>query len=128
MNELLLVAGWHENAAQNGTVVIGIHPPTKDLAAVRKVLAKFDAKYPVLIDSPAVKPGGLGLLHDWFGNSWWPHTVLIGKDGLVAAHGDLWMGDVGKQVQRLSMAEPVANRKDGHKSSGPGAEEAKPAK
>jgi beta-lactamase regulating signal transducer with metallopeptidase domain/thiol-disulfide isomerase/thioredoxin len=128
LNELPLVAGWHENAAQNGTMVIGIHPPTKDLAAVRKVLARFDAKYPVLIDSPAAKKGGLGLLHDWFGNSYWPHTVLIGKDGLVAAHGDLWMGDVGKQVQRLSMAEPVANRKDGHKSSGPGAEEAKPAK
>ena len=67
MNELPLMARWHERAAESGQVIIGIHPPTRDLDAVRKTLAKFGAKYPVLIDSPPTKQGGIGLLHDWFG-------------------------------------------------------------
>jgi len=90
-NELPILAGWHEDSAKSGIVVIGIHPPTKELDAVRKKLADFGAKYPVLIDAAATKPGGLGVLHDWFGNPWWPHTVLISKRGLIVAHGQLFM-------------------------------------
>lgn len=103
-NELPLLAGWHDNAANNGLVVIGIHSPTDDPAAVRKKLADFDATYPVLIDSPPEHNGGLGLLHDWFGNSWWPHIVLIDKTGRVGGHGQLWLGDVNEQIRKLSAA------------------------
>ena len=101
MNELPLVELWHERSAKSGIVVIGVHPPTDDLAAVRKKMADLGAKYPVLIDSPAAKPGGLGLMHDGFGISLWPYTVLINKKGLVAGHGRLWGGDIAEQVGRL---------------------------
>jgi len=90
-NELSFLADWHEGWTKSGIILIGIHPPTKDLAAVRKKLADFGAKYPVLIDAAATKPDGLGVLHDWFGNSWWPHTVLVNKRGVIAGHGQLWM-------------------------------------
>lgn len=105
MNEAPFLAGWHEKSVETGVVVIGIHSPTKDLAAVRKKLADLDAKYPVLIDSPATKPGGLGLLHDWFGNSMWPYTVLVDKNGVIAGHGRVWMGDIAEQMRRLSAAD-----------------------
>ncbi len=105
MNELPFLAKWHEDSADTGVVVIGIHRPTTDLAAVRKKLAEFGAKYPVVIDLPATKPGGLGLLQDWFGVSMWPYTVLIDKGGKVAGHGRVWMGDIAEQVRRLSVAE-----------------------
>jgi hypothetical protein len=54
-----------------------------------------------LIDPPTTKPGGLGLRHEWFGNSWWPHTILVDWRGLVAGDGKLWMGDINDPVRRL---------------------------
>src|SRR5205807_645539 len=38
-NELPFLAGWHEDAKDSGIVVIGVHPPTDNLAAVRAKLA-----------------------------------------------------------------------------------------
>jgi hypothetical protein len=102
INELPLVALWHKRAAEEGAVIIGIHPPTDDLAAVRKELADVGADYCVLVDSPATKSGGVGLLHDWFGNSWWPNTVLVDKAGRVAGHGQLLGGDIIEQVNCLA--------------------------
>jgi thiol-disulfide isomerase/thioredoxin len=104
-NELPILAGWHENRANNSRIIIGIHRPTTDLAAVQKKLDDFDAKYPVLIDVPPKQPGGIGELHDWFGNSWWPHTVLINKAGVVAGHGQLWSGDIIEQLGKLALEE-----------------------
>ncbi len=70
------------------------------------------AKYPVLIDSPPTKQGGIGQLHDWFGVSFWPYAGLVDKQGLVAGHGSLWGGDLAEQAGRLSAAEaPKAGEK-----------------
>jgi thiol-disulfide isomerase/thioredoxin len=105
-NELPELAAWHEGTAKSGIVVIGIHPPTKDLGAVGKKLADFRAKYPVLIDAAATKPGGVGVLHDWFGNPWWPHTVLVNKRGIIAAHGQLFMQTkLSDELRRLVVEE-----------------------
>ncbi len=110
--ELPFVAGWGDHADENGVVVIGIHPPTDNLDAVHKKLEKYSAKYPVLIDSPPEKTGGIGLMHDWFGNSWWPHTVLINKQGLVAGHGQLIGGDMPEQIRRLEKEDYKADSAD----------------
>jgi beta-lactamase regulating signal transducer with metallopeptidase domain len=104
LNELPFMAMWHDSPDKNGVVEIGIHRPTDDVAAVREKLAEFGAKYPVLIDSAAKVPNGLGLMHDWFGISWWPHTALVDRDGRLGGHGRLWMGDIHEQVLRLSIA------------------------
>jgi thiol-disulfide isomerase/thioredoxin len=101
-NELPFLAEWHRNSAKSGIVVIGVHPPTDDVSAVRKKLEEFGADYPVLIDAPAEKPDGLGQLHDWFGTSWWPHTVLISRRGVIAGHGQLWLGDIPAQMRQLA--------------------------
>ena len=96
-----LVAGWGESSADNGIVVIGIHPPTDDLDAVRKKLEQY-TKFPVLIDAPPEKEGGIGKVHNWFGNKWWPNTVLIDKHGKVAAHGDLLTGKLADKAHKLA--------------------------
>lgn len=111
--DLPFLVQWHRELARNNIVVIGIHPPTTDLAAVRKKLAEFNATYPVLVDAPSMKPNGIGVVHDWFGDTWWPNTVLIDKQGLVAAHGQLFMGDIPGKVRELAAAEPP-------QSGGPG--------
>jgi thiol-disulfide isomerase/thioredoxin len=100
--ELPFLARWHEDAKDSDVVVIGVHPPTDDLAAVRAKLAQFGCLYPVVIDDPPAADGKLGLLHDWFGNSWWPHTVLVNKRGLIAGHGQVWMGNAAEQMRRLA--------------------------
>jgi thiol-disulfide isomerase/thioredoxin len=104
-NEIPFLQSWSENSAESGVVVIGIHRRTDDVAAVRKKLADFGANYHMLIDTPPLKPDGLGLLHDWFGTTWWPHTVLVNKDGVIAGHGQLWMGDIAEQIKGLA-AQP----------------------
>jgi thiol-disulfide isomerase/thioredoxin len=101
-NDLPILARWHETRDESAIVVIGVHRQTDELDAVRKKLADFAVDYPVLIDTPPEKAGGVGMLHDWFGSTWWPHTVLINKRGLVAGHGQLWMGDVAKQIRKLA--------------------------
>ena len=78
-NELPFLQRWSEDSAKSGIVVIGIHRRTDDVAAVRKKLEDFAHAYPMLIDALPLKPDGLGLMHDWFGTTWWPHTVLIDK-------------------------------------------------
>ncbi len=80
------------------------HPPTEDSDAVRKKLDDFGATYPVVIDGPPQQPDGLGTLDDWFGNTWWPNTVLINKEGRVAGHGKVWLGDIAGQMRRLAAA------------------------
>ncbi|MGA2062866.1 MAG: TlpA disulfide reductase family protein, partial [Thermoguttaceae bacterium] len=105
-NELPILARWHDNLSKNDDIVIiGIHPPTDDLDAVRNKLDKFQAKYPVLIDAKPTQSGGLGLLHDWFGNSWWPHTVLVNKQGLIACHGNLLLGEIDEQLRKLEVED-----------------------
>ena len=105
-NELPILARWHDNLSKNDDIVIiGIHPPTDDVDAVRKKLDQFQVRYPVLIDAKPTKSGGLGTMHDWFGNPWWPHVVLVNKQGLTAGHGGLLMGDVDEQMKKLEVEE-----------------------
>ncbi len=99
--ELPTLAFWHEDT-ERGIFVIGIHPPTDDLAAVRKNMEKSCATFPVLIDAPSNKEGGTGLMHDWFGSSGWVPTVLINKRGHVAGYGQILFGDIPDQLRRLA--------------------------
>jgi thiol-disulfide isomerase/thioredoxin len=89
----------HEEAG-GPIVVIGIHRATDDLSAVRKKLDKLGAKYPVLVDSAKENGQGFGQLHEWFGNSWWPNSVVIDKNATFVAHG--FLADVLRQVRALA--------------------------
>jgi beta-lactamase regulating signal transducer with metallopeptidase domain/thiol-disulfide isomerase/thioredoxin len=112
-NELPILARWHENLSKNDAVIIiGIHPPTDELDAVRKKLDQFQVKYPVLIDAKPTQSGGRGLMHDWFGNPWWPHTVLVSKQGLIAGHGNLLTGDINEQMRKLEIEETPPQASD----------------
>ncbi len=71
-------------------VVIGIHPPGSSEGAVRRVMKEFDLKYPICVDVPG-PPGGTtwGSLFDRYSVSRIPHAILLDRNGIIAATGDL---------------------------------------
>ena len=88
-NDLPALGALHKKHAGD-IVVIGIHPPGSQEAAIRKVMTDFDLQYPTCIDAPA-PPGetSWGLLFDRYGVRTIPHAVLLDQNGTVAATGDL---------------------------------------
>jgi thiol-disulfide isomerase/thioredoxin len=68
-------------------VVIGIHPPEIDTAAVRQLLARHQADGPVCIDVPPDRPGqALGDFSRWFHIHAIPCWFVIDPDGKLAGH------------------------------------------
>lgn len=103
-NEMPFLQQAHE-AKDDKLAIIGIHRHTYDLVAVRKKLKSLGVKYPVFIDAPTQGSPGLGRLHDWFGNAWWPNTVVIDKRGTFAAYGPLH--EVMSEARRLADDDPA---------------------
>lgn len=90
LSELQILGHWHE-ASEDDIVVIGVHPPTDDLEGVLKKLAAAKAEFPTIIEEATDATDNRGPLHHWFGNTWWPNSVLIDKQGAVAGFGRfLW--------------------------------------
>jgi hypothetical protein len=93
--ELPYYAFWY--SANRKIPVVGIHPPTHNIESVRDKLDESGVTFPVLIDTPPIESGKIGVFHDWFGKSDWVHTVYLNERGLVSAYGvlQLYPGPVG---------------------------------
>ena len=63
-------------------IVIGVHTPEEDLAAIEEDLDKYKADGPVCIDTGA----GWGQISQWHHVRRLPYWVVIGPDGKVASH------------------------------------------
>lgn len=71
---------WHEEYANNGLLIVGIHTPEfefeKELENVRAAVDKHGVDYPVVLDNDK---------GSWraYGNRYWPRKYLIDLDGTV---------------------------------------------
>jgi thiol-disulfide isomerase/thioredoxin len=74
------VKQWHQQYADRGLVVIGIHSPEfayeKDIDAVERYVRDHGIHYAVAVDNDFV---------NWnrFGNRYWPAIYLIDKHGII---------------------------------------------
>jgi thiol-disulfide isomerase/thioredoxin len=85
-------------------VVIGVHPPDNDVAAVRQLLARHQTDGPVCIDVPPERPGqGAADFTRWFQVQAIPCWRIIGPDGKLAGHS--MRAEDAFQVARKSFAE-----------------------
>ena len=79
---------WHQELSDKGLVVLGIHTPElsneRDVAKVKANAAKEGLSYPILIDNDK---------ENWsaWGNTMWPTTYLIDKEGFVRYW---WLGEL----------------------------------
>lgn len=85
--------GWQNTFQEQGFTVLGIHTPElpleKDLEAVRRRAAEQGLSFPILVDNRN---------QNWnaWGNSMWPSTYLIDKNGYVRYW---WYGELNYQQQ-----------------------------
>ncbi|MDP3091594.1 MAG: redoxin domain-containing protein [Nitrospira sp.] len=74
------VKQWHQQYADRGLVVIGIHSPEfayeKDIDAVTRYVRDHGIRYVVAVDNDFVN-------WDRFGNRYWPAMYLVDKQGVV---------------------------------------------
>ncbi len=74
------VKQWHQQYADRGLVVIGIHSPEfayeKDIDAVTRYVRDHGIRYVVAVDNDFV---------NWnrFGNRYWPAMYLVDKQGVI---------------------------------------------
>ena len=101
-------AKWHEDFAEKGMTVIGIHTPEtaaeKKIDTVRKKVVSKEIKYAVAVDGSA---------KTWaaWGNLMWPCIYLIDKKGDVRYRwdGELnWKNIKGEAVMRKKIEELLA--------------------
>ena len=74
------VKQWHQNYADKGFVVIGVHSPEfsyeHDFAKVKQYIQEHDIRFPIPIDND---------FSTWnrYGNRYWPAMYLIDKQGVI---------------------------------------------
>ena len=71
---------WHQEFADRGLQIIGIHSPEfafeRDLGNVRQALAQRSIQYPVAIDNDYK-------LWRAYHNEYWPHLFLANRQGMI---------------------------------------------
>jgi len=96
---------WHEAFSDQGLVVLGIHTPEvdreRDVQNVRREARDAGLLFPILVDNEK---------RNWnaWGNSMWPSTYLIDKQGYVRAwwYGELnWQEAEGEKLLRERIRE-----------------------
>jgi thiol-disulfide isomerase/thioredoxin len=88
-NDLVALAAQHKKNAKD-VVVIGVHPPGSELEVVKKITKEFELGYPICIDVAAPDDTTTwGALHEAYGVSRIPHSVVIDRQGQIAAAGAL---------------------------------------
>ncbi|MDP9458237.1 MAG: redoxin domain-containing protein [Actinomycetota bacterium] len=74
------VNSWHEEYADDGLLVIGVHRPEfefeKDRASVEEAVRKAGIEYPVVLDNDSAT-------WEAYDNRYWPAWYLIDADGFV---------------------------------------------
>jgi thiol-disulfide isomerase/thioredoxin len=88
-NDLPVLSALHKRLPGD-VVIIGVHPPGSDPDAIRKVVRDFDMNYPICIDIPAPRGAtALGRLYDFYQVDRIPNTLVIDRQGKIAATGTL---------------------------------------
>jgi thiol-disulfide isomerase/thioredoxin len=81
VNTLPAVKSWHQQYADKGLVVIGVHTPEfpfeQDTNNVKRAIERFGITYPVAQDNRYATWAA-------YGNQYWPAFYLIDKHGQVA--------------------------------------------
>ena len=75
-----------------GIVVIGLHPPGSERAAIEKILNQFDMHYPVCVDAAPAggdQPSSWGQMGTALANTQLPDTYVVDRHGKIAGHGSL---------------------------------------
>jgi len=76
------VKRWHEQYADRGLVVVGVHSPEfdyeKDPRRVEKYVREHGIRYPVVIDNDFA-------IWNRYANRYWPAMYLIDKRGAICA-------------------------------------------
>jgi thiol-disulfide isomerase/thioredoxin len=88
-NDLPALAELHKKQGKD-ILIIGVHPPGSELSAIEKMMKEFELAYPICIDVAA--PGGAtawGSLFHAYGVDRIPHSIVIDKQGRIAATGSL---------------------------------------
>jgi thiol-disulfide isomerase/thioredoxin len=74
------VTRWHQDYADRGLQIIGIHTPEfafeRDLDNVKQALVEHGIKYPVAIDNNHK-------MWQVYNNEYWPHLFLANRQGLI---------------------------------------------
>ena len=98
-NDLPALAALHKRGPKD-VVVIGVHPPGNDVAAIRKVMKDFELEYPICIDvMPPKGATASGAFYGALGVNRIPHAVVIDGRGKIAATGSL--GEILKKASEL---------------------------
>jgi peroxiredoxin len=102
--------GWHEDFAEKGLVVLGVHTPEteqeKKIEKVRQKVKDNGMKYPIAVD-------GAGKTWQAWDNRWWPSVYLIDKQGNVRYRwdGELnWKETKGEEIMRKKIEELLAEK------------------
>ncbi len=97
--------GWQEDFTSRGVKIIGVHTPElesdRDLEAIRRKTKETGFEFPVVVDNDRE------IWNAW-GNSMWPSTYVIDRQGYVRAWwlGELnWEGQKGEQLLRKKIEE-----------------------
>jgi thiol-disulfide isomerase/thioredoxin len=90
-NDLPTMGELHKDRGDNGIVVIGIHNPGHERAAIDKVIEQFGIEYPICIDvAEEGQPETWGKLFiKDYHCDYMPYAFLIDHHGNIAGHGSL---------------------------------------
>jgi peroxiredoxin len=102
-NDVPALVELHRQRDELGIVVIAIHTAGASREAVERYVEQTGMEYPLLIDELDRKDGS-GRLDDWFGVRSWPSSVVIDRQGDVAAGGRL--SEVLFKARQLAKVRP----------------------
>jgi thiol-disulfide isomerase/thioredoxin len=94
------VKQWHENYADQGLVVIGVHSPEfsheREVENVKRYMKEHDIRFPVPIDNEFS-------IWNRYGNRYWPAMYLIDKRGIIryVKFGEGGYSGTERQIQAL---------------------------
>lgn len=89
-NDLPTLSALHKKRADNGVIIIGVHPPGSDVDAIRKVINDFDLGYATCIDvRPFEQAAGWGEFSGQLGVDRIPFAIFVDSQGKIAATGEL---------------------------------------
>jgi len=95
---------WHEQYADQGLTIIGIHTPEfdfeKELANVQRAVDQFNVPYPVVLDND---------FSTWqaYNNRYWPRKYLIDVDGFIVYDH---IGEGGYEATEAKIVELLEER------------------
>jgi thiol-disulfide isomerase/thioredoxin len=100
LRTLPYLKAWHERYAETGLVIVGVHTPefafAKDLGNIRRAVADFGLKYPIVNDRDFA-------IWNSYGNRYWPAKYLFDAKSSLRYHhfGEGSYGDTEAQIQKL---------------------------